>query len=115
MTNGNADKESEIEMDMNDKSTKEVTQVKNENGRALEKTCGETKEHSEADSKNPNNDDTTTTTIECDLCAFNTIDIENLRSHMERVHIGALFICFCCSERFVTRYDLKRHKSRSNC
>ena len=62
----------------------------------------------------PDNENTTTASIECDLCTFRTISIENARSHMKKVHIGAVFICFSCSERFVTRYDLKKHKSQSH-
>ena len=62
----------------------------------------------------PDNENTTTANIECDLCTFRTISIENARSHMKKVHIGAVFICLCCSERFVTRYDLNKHKSQSH-
>ena len=57
---------------------------------------------------------TCTMAIECDLCPFNSIVIENMRSHMKKIHIGAVFICFSCGERCITRYDLKIHKFQTH-
>ena len=55
-----------------------------------------------------------TMAIECDLCPFNSTVIENMRSHMKKIHIGAVFICFSCGERCITRYDLKIHKFQTH-